>query len=197
MSRPLRLCAQALVLASLVVSVMATREPTASLRGTVTDSIRHGPLVGATVVVSPNSTSIADASDDYTARTDAKGRCAIKSLPPGAYLVTVEHPWLDSTGLGVPAKPVELVRQRTATVNLAVPSGPTIRSAFCPVSARDSSSGLVAGYVTDTRSNHPISGAGRRRRGHRCREGAGADERRAGGDAAPRSGSGRHGRDQR
>ena len=35
----------------------------------------------------------------------------------------------------------------------------TIRSLFCPIAARDSTIGLVAGYVQDVNSNHPVFGA--------------------------------------
>ena len=45
-----RTLVRALGLLSLPLAFAAAQEPTASLRGTVTDSIRHGPLAGATVV---------------------------------------------------------------------------------------------------------------------------------------------------
>jgi Carboxypeptidase regulatory-like domain len=151
---------RALLLASLPLSLAAAQAPVVSLRGAVTDSIRHGPLVGATVVAS--RTDIHDgAADyrDYTATTDTRGRYALESLSPGMYIVTVEHPWLDSTGLGVPAQKADLVKQTSAVVNLSVPSGATIRGVFCPISARDSTLGLVAGYVTDIHTAHPVAGA--------------------------------------
>jgi hypothetical protein len=127
------------------------------LQGTVVDSIRHIPLVGATVIASPTSNA-ASPVPDRTATTDMRGRFLIHPASPGMYLVTVEHPWLDSTGLGVPARTVA-VRDQPVTVNLAVPSGATIRAAFCPISARDSTLGLVAGYVKDVHSEHPVAGA--------------------------------------
>jgi hypothetical protein len=139
--------------------VLSAQEPPASLHGTVTDSIRHKPLVGATVVVSQSAASASSTAHDYTATTDAHGKYAIGSLAPGAYILTVEDPWLDSTGLGVPAKRVDLVRDRTATINLAVPSGETIRAAYCPIAAHDSTIGLVAGYVKDVHSDHGVAGA--------------------------------------
>ena len=134
------------------------RQPQAGVKGTVTDSIRNTPLAGATVVASRTSV-VGDTAADATATTDVRGRFVINTLRPGVYLVTVEHPWLDSTGLGVPARTVTVMSQQTATVNLAVPSGETIRAVFCPISARDSTLGLVAGYVTDVNSDHPVAGA--------------------------------------
>jgi hypothetical protein len=149
----------ALSLLSLPLVFAAAQEPAASLRGTVTDSIRHGPLVGATVVAMRTSVNGAADSHDYSTTTDPHGKFTITSLPPGRYVLTVEHPWLDSTGLGVPAQTVDLTRRRAAAVSLAVPSGATIRAAFCPGAARDSSMGFVAGYVKDVHSDHPVVGA--------------------------------------
>ena len=146
---------QALVLASVFASAaVAQGKPSLLVRGTVTDSIRHIPLAGATVIASQTTSAAAD----LTATTDSRGRFVISPVPPGTYLVTVEHPWLDSTGLGVPASRITVIDQ-PVTVNLAVPSGATIRAAFCPISARDSTLGLVAGYVKDVHSDHPVAGA--------------------------------------
>ncbi len=149
-------------LSALIVAPFAfaiAQEPTASLHGTVTDSSRHKPLAGATVVVSQSAPSASGEARDYSATTDAHGKYAIASLAPGAYVLTVEDPWLDSTGLGVPAKRTDLVRDHSATVNLAVPSGATIRAAYCPIAAHDSTIGLVAGYVKDVHSDHGVAGA--------------------------------------
>lgn len=135
----------------------AQAKPALELQGTVMDSIRHAPLAGATVIASQTSTTDGP-MPDLTATTDARGRFTIPIAKPGVYLVTVEHPWLDSTGLGVPARSVS-VTDGPATVHLAVPSGATIREAYCPIAARDSTLGLVAGYVKDVHSDHPVAGA--------------------------------------
>lgn len=146
------------LLATFGASGAAAQGTPPSLRGTVTDSIRSGPLAGATVIAS-RTASVADSAVDVTATTDTRGRYVIDALKPGRYVVTVEHPWLDSTGLGVPAREVTISGEQSSTLNLAVPSGRTIRGAFCPISARDSTLGLVAGYVTDVHSEHPVPGA--------------------------------------
>jgi hypothetical protein len=148
----------ALMLTSVPLCVAAAQDASASLRGTVIDSIRRGPLVGATVIALRAATSSGGDTRDYTATTDARGKFTIAALPPGLYVVTVEHPWLDSTGLGVPPQKADLISERSATVNLAVPSGATIRAVFCSSTAADSSVGLVAGYVKDAQSNRPVEG---------------------------------------
>ena len=148
----------AIVLTGLFGSVAAAQDrPALELRGTVMDSIRHAPLAGATVIASQTS-STDGPMPDLTAKTDARGRFVISPVKPGVYLVTVEHPWLDSTGLGVPARSVT-VTDGPAVINLAVPSGATIRAAYCPIAARDSTLGLVAGYVKDVHTDHPVAGA--------------------------------------
>lgn len=147
-----------LLLTTLAWSRVTAQETPPSLRGMVTDSIRHVPLAGATVIAS-RAADRDGAAEDFSATTDARGRFELTSLRPGVYVVTVEHPWLDSTGLGVPAQTVSLVNVSTAIVNLAVPSGATIRAALCPISAHDTTLGLIAGYVKDVNSDHPVAGA--------------------------------------
>jgi hypothetical protein len=143
---------------SVPLSFAAAQDASASLRGTVIDSIRRAPLVGATVIALRAATNAEADARDYSATTDAHGKFAINALPPGLYMVTVEHPWLDSTGFGVPPQKADLIKEHSATVNLAVPSGATIRSVFCASTAADSSVGLVAGYVKDAQSDRPVQG---------------------------------------
>jgi hypothetical protein len=152
---------RALSLLGLPLSLAAAQEPTASLRGTVTDSIRHGPLVGATVVVSSRAAAGAGAveSHDYTATTDKHGKYAVNAIAPGTYVLTVEHPWLDSSGLSVPARPVDLRPRQSASMNLAVPSAATVRATVCGRASGDSTVGLVAGYVTEATTARPVAGA--------------------------------------
>jgi hypothetical protein len=154
----LRALALAAPFAMVAAAPVGAQAPLPSLRGMVTDSIRHGPLAGATVIASQTGSS-GNTAPDFSTTTDARGRYSIDAIRPGTYVVTVEHPWLDSTGLSVPAQSVSISTEPVAVVNLAVPSGATIRAAFCPISGRDSTLGLVAGYVKDVNSDHPVAGA--------------------------------------
>ena len=141
-------------------AVAMAQAPGAGLQGTVIDSVRHGPLAGARVVVTrnvgPDSVGL---TREFLAKTDATGHFAFPALAPAVYLVTVEHPWLDSTGLEVAAQTVDLRERRSAMVSLATPSGATIRSTFCRLSAGDTTSGLVEGVVRDARTDRPVAAA--------------------------------------
>jgi hypothetical protein len=153
-----RVLSGSIVLAFLLATEVVAQRPGASLIGAVTDSVRHSPLGGATVVAS-RDVAHDGLGLDFTANTDAKGRFAFASLPPDVYTITVEHPWLDSTGLSVPARSVDLRAQSSAAIALAVPSPATIRHVLCPLTAADSTLGFVAGYVQDAVSDRPVAGA--------------------------------------
>ncbi len=145
-----------LLVLTLPFATASAQDVSLAIRGTVTDSIHARPLVGAKVVASravpPESVTVAH---DFAATTDANGRFTIASLTPAIYLITVEHPWLDSTGFDVSARTVDLRDKHSVQLSLAVPSGNTIRSAFCGKIARDTSLGLVEGYVHDALSDAP------------------------------------------
>ncbi len=129
----------------------------AVLRGTVTDSLRRAPLAGARVTatraVPQDSASL---RHEFSGTTDINGRFEITSLVPAIYLVTVDHPWLDTTGFEIPPQTVDMRDRQNATVSLGLPSGATIRAAFCPAIARDSTLGLVEGVVRDAMDDRPL-----------------------------------------
>lgn len=146
-----------LVVLGLPVARAASQDAPLAIRGTVIDSIHARPLAGAKVVASravpAESLTVAH---EFTATTDVNGRFAITALAPAVYLITVDHPWLDSTGFDVSARTVDLREKHSVQLDLAVPSGNTIRSAFCGKIARDTSVGLVEGFVHDALSDAPV-----------------------------------------
>jgi hypothetical protein len=139
----------ALILAVAVpASVASAQRPTGGVEGIVTDSIHHRPLVGATVIATPPDVQLDSAF--HAAATDARGRFHIAGLPPGSYTISVEHPFIDSTGIGARAVEVAVPDGRVATVALAIPSSLTLRRALCPISVRDSLIGMMLGVVRRT-----------------------------------------------
>src|SRR4051812_22843987 len=95
-----RSCFLALVL-PVAVGQLSAQAVSARITGIVYDSVRHAPMRNALVVATP----FFAARDTvfHSAQTDGKGRFDIASLTPGEYSLSVEHAYLDSTSIPVPA----------------------------------------------------------------------------------------------
>jgi hypothetical protein len=145
----------ALMLAALAPLALA-RDSAAQAHGVVMDSVHRRPLDAATVVATP-SAGVGD-SAFHAALTDARGRFAFEGLRPGRYVLTVEHPWIDSTGVGVPPVTVEVPPSGDVTATLGIPSTATLRRVFCPAALRDSTLGVMLGVVRGVNGS-PIPGA--------------------------------------
>jgi hypothetical protein len=136
-------------LVTLAVAAIAARagaqSPIGSVKGTVTDSLRHRLLEGATVV----ATALEAQRDSgfHASVTDSRGRFQIKGLPSGRYTISVEHPLIDSTGIGAPTADVTVTGGRATTVALAIPSSERLRRTLCPSAPSDSLIGVVLGVV--------------------------------------------------
>ncbi|NIP58923.1 MAG: hypothetical protein GWM92_11430, partial [Gemmatimonadetes bacterium] len=129
----------------------------AAVEGTVWDSTRSVPLPGARVYLSGTSHGI---------RADSSGWFRLDDLAEGRYAVAFHHPRLDTLGLFVPAREVELRRGRLAEIRLAVPSRETAARAVCR--SREEGEGktgsspdgvVVAGTVVDALTGAPVPGA--------------------------------------
>jgi TonB-dependent Receptor Plug Domain. len=128
----------------------------AQARGVVMDSVHRRPLGAATVIATP-SAGLAD-TGFHAALTDARGRFAFEGLRSGRYLLTVEHPWIDSTGIGVPPVTVDVPAGGDVTTALGIPSTATLRRVFCPAALTDSTLGVMLGVVRGA-DGAPIPGA--------------------------------------
>ena len=126
-----------------------------TIEGTVTDSVRRHGLANATVIATPAG-PVHD-TVFHSATTDADGHFTIGQLAGGRYVLSVEHPYIDSTGVGVPPVPVD-VSTRTVGIRLAIPSPATIRRILCPAAAKDTTLGLMIGVVRRP-DGAPIAGA--------------------------------------
>jgi hypothetical protein len=133
-----------LVLACLVVSSHA-QSAGGRIQGTITDSLRGGPLVGATVVAIPDKT-LRD-TVFHSTQTDQRGHFVLANLRPGPYSVSVEHPVIDSTGIGVPFAAITVSDAQPAETSLAIPSVASLRRALCPIAVQDTSLGVMLGTV--------------------------------------------------
>ena len=120
-----------------VMPAGAPRVSQTAIAGTVFDSLRGVPLVGARVFVS--GTSLA-------AVTRADGSYAIDSIPPGKYLVSVLAPRLDTLLLEPPAREVLLSAAATTQIELALPTVRTLSRQLCG----EPMASIVLGFVRDT-----------------------------------------------
>jgi hypothetical protein len=138
--------------AALFIVALSTRAsaqaPGGRIEGTVTDSLNHRPLVGATVIATPES-SRRD-SIFHSALSDSHGRFTIAGLAAGRFSLTVEHPLIDSTGIGVPSVDVTVASSGVTSAALALPSVSTLRRTLCPIALTDSSLGVTLGVVRRT-----------------------------------------------
>lgn len=114
------------------------------IAGVIADSLRGGPLVGAVVVATASN----GARDTvfHAAQTDARGRFVLANLRAGAYALSVEHPLIDSTGIGAPLVAVNVNEAATANAFLAIPSGPALRRVLC-ATMHDTLLGVITGSV--------------------------------------------------
>ncbi|CAN5306434.1 hypothetical protein BH09GEM1_BH09GEM1_18270 [soil metagenome] len=132
-----------------------TIEPGA-LVGTVTDSVHGAGLSGARV-----SLSRLGISYEFTrfAITDSLGHFKFERLVPGPYAVDFESPLLESLEVGGTARVTTVASRATAIVDLAIPSGATLRAMACPGVTFPARTGALVGVITDAETEEPIAGA--------------------------------------
>ncbi len=127
-----------------------------ALVGTVMDSVHNAGLAGARVSLSRLSISY-----EFTrfAVTDSLGHFKFERLVPGPYAVDFDSPLLESLEVGGTARMTTIVSRGTAIVDLAIPSGATLRTMACPGVAFASRTGALVGAITDAETEQPLAGA--------------------------------------
>jgi hypothetical protein len=128
----------------------------ASVSGTVFDSIGGSVLPSARIQFV--GTAGASAGRMYTAQSDSSGRYAVTDLPPGSYLAAFYHAALDTLGIELSPRPVD-VSGSDQRFNLASPSPRSLIATLCPTRQRGDSTGLLIGHVRETETEEPIAGA--------------------------------------
>jgi hypothetical protein len=126
-------------------SAVAQQPAPGRIEGIVTDSVHRAPLGDATVVATPVQGE-AD-SPFLAAKTDARGHFEIGGVRPGRYLLTVDHPLIDSTGIGPLPTEVTVTSGNAVAARLALPSPATLRRVFCPAALVDTTLGVMLGVV--------------------------------------------------
>lgn len=127
-----------------------------ALVGTVMDSVHNAGLAGARV-----SLTRLGISYEFTrfAITDSLGHFKFERLVPGPYAVDFESPLLESLEVGGTARKTSIASRATSIVDLAIPSGATLRAMACPGVSFPARSGAVTGIITDADTEQPIAGA--------------------------------------
>jgi hypothetical protein len=141
-----------------IVATVSAAQSVGRIEGSVADSLRGGPLAGATVVATP--AAAARDTTFHSAQTDSRGHFLLSNLGPGAWQLSVEHARIDSTGIGAPSVSVTIAAHDTvpAQAFLAIPSAATLRRALCAAAARDSSLGVMLGALRSA-DGTPVPGA--------------------------------------
>ncbi|MEO5815460.1 MAG: carboxypeptidase regulatory-like domain-containing protein [Gemmatimonadaceae bacterium] len=144
-----------LLLATAVQAQTPIASPLRVVRGVVFDSIANAPLAGAVVQV-----AVADSSQRiFSGIADASGRFRIAGLPEGRFAIGFQHDALYALGLESPLRAFQIANDTSITVDLAIPSGPSVNAQLCGNVARDKRDGMLAGYVSDARSQRLLAGA--------------------------------------
>jgi hypothetical protein len=146
----------ALTLLVCLAAPLAAQGQTGIIEGQVVDSVHAGPLadakVSATRIGAPNETT-------YVATADRRGRFRFDSLNAGRYAVGFASAMLDSLQYGGNAPIVYVTAGNKTMVELAVPSGATLRGLACPGVALSEGTGVLLGLVSDASSGKPLVGA--------------------------------------
>jgi hypothetical protein len=128
---------------------------TATVEGTIYDSVRSTPLTGATVQL----VSRAEPSQIFTAETDTGGAFRIAGVPRGEFIIGFLHTELSELDLGAVSHKMRVDSEPVVRVALSIPGAVAIRTALCGAPDAGDSSGTVVGFVRDADSDMPIAGA--------------------------------------
>jgi hypothetical protein len=122
----------------------------AVIRGAIIDSLHDTLLRGALVRIE-NTTR--------EAFTDSLGAYQIDSVPTGMHRLVVIHPLLDTIGISLVTPPLDIAAGQTRTIELAIPSGETLVSLFCPPARRALGPAALVGFVRDADTEGAAQGA--------------------------------------
>ena len=119
----------------------------ARLSGTVYDSTKGEPLVGALVALEETP---------FAARSDKLGVFHLPVPLEGEYRAVLSHPWIDSLGLTHPRRETHLVPDQIDTVSFIIPHARSIARRVCSDPA-DSELAIVVGQVRHDESRSPAA----------------------------------------
>ena len=122
----------------------------ATLAGSVFDSTRATPLIGATVRI---------IGTGRFAETGPNGRFRMDRLPEGAYELEFYHDEFPAWGVLRTGVTVRLQRGEVTETRLAVPPANGLLAMLCPTMPADSDYAVAGGTVTDAETGAAVPGA--------------------------------------
>jgi hypothetical protein len=152
-----RTFARLAILTLALVAQRAVAQQPARIDGVVIDSVHNKPLSDATIAV----TRVDPVQPEFvrTLISDKDGRYHLDSLVAGRYSVWFSHPALDSLDLPIVQREFVLTTGERARIDLAIPSGATLRRAACPGLQLPAGTGAVIGTAMDADTDTPLVGA--------------------------------------
>jgi Carboxypeptidase regulatory-like domain len=139
------------VAGALVPDAAVAQQFGARIGGTVRDSLAGRPLAGARVELIP---AAARESPGYSTESDASGGFRLDSVAPGRYVLGFAHPRLDSLGLVLTPRLVEVGAASTVRADLAVPSARALGQVLCGIQSAET--GALVGRVMDADTGVPV-----------------------------------------
>jgi hypothetical protein len=126
------------------------------VQGVVTDSVHHRPLAGALIFAtrtSPQPPLL------FGATANDRGRYLLDTLPAGSYQISIVAPFLDSASVVLPPREITIGPGERRDLDLATPSGATLRAAACPGLQLPPGRGAIYGEIVDADNERPLAGA--------------------------------------
>ena len=120
--------------------------------GLVLDSLTGRPLAGARVELVP---AAARESAGYVTKADSNGRFRINAVTPGRYVIGFAHPRLDSLGLLLAPRYLDVRASSALNADLAVPSARGLGDVLCGMPGDET--GAIFGRVMDADDGVPVS----------------------------------------
>lgn len=119
----------------------------AHLRGVVYDSLNRRPLSGADVHLHRLGGIVDSATIEFTTVADERGVFEFNDVAVGDYLLGFFHVSLDSLGVAMPMRQVEVRSTSPITIDLAVPSHEGIIALVCGRNSISDTTALLMGVV--------------------------------------------------
>jgi hypothetical protein len=118
----------------------------ATVRGTVYDSTRMAPLVGARVFLD---------GTQFAAKSATDGSFLIEKVPPGTYAISVVHARFDSLDVPAPSVDIAVAPNEEHMAHLAGPSVATVVARDCRDDERSEGTATLRGHVRDGFTSGP------------------------------------------